>query len=146
MFDQLSALDFDSESTGNATRAEGYSGGKNYRALPKTKALNFSIEGNSQPYEKMIEEIDNALVVHQLLGAHTANSASGDFSVNSPTLFKIINGDLTCAGKQVMITGNVPKLMKQIKQIGDDYKSIGGGLTPVAQWLPSIVIEGLKII
>jgi hypothetical protein len=37
-------------------------------------------------------------------------------------------------------------MMKRIQGIGDDYKDIGGGLTPVAQRLPSVVIKDVKVI
>ena len=45
-----------------------------------------------------------------------------------------------------MISGNMAELMKQVRALGDDYKRISGGLTPVAFNLPSIVIDEVKII
>jgi PmbA protein len=146
LYDRLSALEFNQDSTGNAVRTEGFSSSRSYKALPKTKAFNFTIEGKSKSLDNLIGELDNAVVIHQLLGAHTANTASGDFSVNAPMLFKIENGSISSAGKQVMLSGNVPEMMKRISAIGNDYKDLGGGLTPVAQRLPSAVIEDVKII
>jgi PmbA protein len=146
LYDRLSALEFNEESTGNALRTEGFSSSRSYKALPKTKAFNFTIEGRTKPLDNLINELDNALVIHQLLGAHTANTASGDLSVNAPMLFKIENGSISSPGKQVMLSGNVPEMMRKISGIGNDYKDIGGGLTPVAQRVPSVVIENVKII
>ena len=148
LFDRLSALEFNEISTGNANRAEGFGGGRSYKTTPKTKVQNFTIKSKSdtKPVETLISEIKNGLVIHELLGAHTANSASGDFSVNSPTLFKITNGELSAAGKQVMVSGNMGRLLERIRAIGNDYKNMGGGLTPVAFRIPSILIDDVKII
>lgn len=146
LFDRLSALEFNESSTGNAVRTEGFSGGRNYKALPKTKALNFTIHGNTKDLNDIIKDQGNALIVHQLLGSHTANPASGDFSVNCPTLFKIEKGDIVYAGKQVMISGNMPELLKKIVAVANDYKNVSGGLTPIAQRLPSILFQDVKII
>lgn len=146
LFDSLSAFEFDSVSTGNGIRAEGLGGGRSHKAIPKTKATNFTIEGDTKPKDRLISELDNALVIHQLLGAHTANQASGDFSVNSPSLFKIEKGEITTSGKQVMISGNMPLLMKQIIGLADDYKDVSGGLSPTASRLPSVAIEQIRVI
>jgi PmbA protein len=146
LFDTVSALEFDNISTGNAMRAENLGGGRSYKVIPKTRALNFTIEAKTKSYDDLLSELDNALVIHQLLGAHTANQASGDVSVNSPTLFKIEKGEVTHACKQVMISGNMPQFMKQILALGNDFKNMSGGLTPIASRLPSIAIENVKII
>jgi PmbA protein len=146
LFDRMSALEFDERSTGNAIRAEGLGGGRSYRAQPRTRVLNFMVTGEPKPRDELISEIKNGLLVYEMLGAHTANQASGDFSVNSPTLFKIKDGSIDAAGKQVMISGNMGQLIKQILNIGDDYKLLGGGLTPIAFNLPSIAIQDVKII
>ncbi len=146
LFDALSASEFNTESTGNAIRAENLGSGKSYKAVPKTKATNFTMIGNNSKKDDLIAELELGLVIHQLLGAHTANPASGDFSVNSPTLFLIEHGEVTKACKQVMLSGNMPELMKHIIGLGDDYKNVLGGLTPIASWLPSVVIENVKII
>jgi PmbA protein len=146
LFDALSAKEFNTDSTGNAVRAENLGSGKSYKAVPKTKATNFTIEGNNKQLDELMGDLKLAVNIHQLLGAHTANQASGDFSVNSPNLFLIENGEVTKACKQVMISGNMPKLMKQITGLGDDYKNVSGGLTPIASRLPSVVIEKVKII
>ena len=146
LFDLVSGLEFKQPSTGNAVRAEAVGSGRSYKAPPKTKALNFTIDGRHRPRGILVSDLDRALIIHDVLGAHTANPASGDFSVNSPTLFKINKGELAGPGKQVMLSGNMPELLDNITAIGDDIKDVGGGLSPVAVRIPSIVIEDVKII
>ncbi len=150
LFDRQSALEFDQTSTGNAVRAESLGSGRSYKTVPKTKALNITVEGRhgAKPRSPntVMAELENGLMICDLLGAHTSNPASGDFSVNSPTLFKISGGDVARAGQQVMISGNMPELMKHIIALGNDFKDVGGGLTPIAQRIPSMVIEDVRII
>ncbi|WP_455392665.1 metallopeptidase TldD-related protein, partial [[Eubacterium] cellulosolvens] len=146
LFDRSSALEFDTISTGNAMRSGGYGDGRSYRAPPKTQAQNFMVTGPNKPFNELVAGLKKGLIVYELLGAHTANQASGDFAVNSPTLFIIEDGVITGAAKQVMISGNMGKLMEQIIGLGDDYKIVAGGLSPVAFNIPSIVIDDVKII
>jgi PmbA protein len=146
LFDSLSALEFDSTSTGNALRSEGYGSGRSYKSAPKTRALNFTLTTADAPRDDLIAEVENGLIIHELLGAHTANPASGDFAVNSPNLFKITNGTIAGAAKQVMISGNMAELMKHIQALGNDFKNLSGGLSPVAFRLPSILFDEVKII
>ena len=146
LYDRFSALEAKEVTTGNAMRAEGLGGGRSFRASPKTKAQNFMVDGPRKPVEKLISEMKSGLIVHELLGAHTANQASGDFSVNTPTLFKIEDGSISEAGKQVMISGNMAQLMEHILGIGDDFKKLSGGLTPVGFYIPSIALDNVKVI
>ncbi len=146
LFDRITGLEFNEPTTGNAVRAEGYGGGKSYKTIPKTKALNFIISGKTKSRDELLAEIGDGLIIYELLGAHTANTASGDFSVNSPTLFKVKNGEIFKAGKQVMISGNMGQLMEHVIGLGDDFKNVSGGLTPVGFNIPSIAIEDVKII
>jgi PmbA protein len=146
LFDRLSSLEFDAKTTGNALRAEGLGSGRSYKAAPKTRALNFTLTTAEAPRDDLVAEVENGLIIHELLGAHTANPASGDFAVNSPNLFKIANGTIAGAGKQVMISGNMAELMKHIRAIGNDFKNLSGGLSPVAFRLPSILFDEVKVI
>ena len=146
LFDRSSAAEFDEKSTGNAMRTSGMSGGRSYKAEPKTKVHNFTITSPGKPRDELISEVGDGLLIYELLGAHTANQTSGTFSVNSPMLFKIKDGAIECAGKQVMISGNMNKMMERIIALGNDYKNISGGLSPVAFRIPSIVFDDVKII
>ena len=148
LYDRNSAVEFNESSTGNGMRTEGYNSNRSYRAIPKTKGSNFLVTSKDKciPKEDLICEQKNGLIIHELLGAHTANPASGDFAVNSPMLFKIKDGSIEAAAKQVMISGNMAQLIKQIIALGDDFKTVSGGLSPVAFRIPSIAIDKVKII
>jgi PmbA protein len=138
LFDRSSAAEFNEKSTGNAMRTSGMSGGRSYKAEPKTKVQNFTITSPGKPRDDLISEVENGLIIYELLGAHTANQASGNFSVNSPMLFKIKDGAIESAGKQVMISGNMNQMMNKIVALGSDFKNMSGGLSPV--WVISCCI------
>ena len=85
------------------------------------------------------------MIVYEVLGAHTSNPASGDFSVNSSLLFKIENGEIVHPIKQAMISGNFHECLKRISGIGDDYKRLSGGLSTVSVFAPTIRIEKVRV-
>jgi PmbA protein len=99
------------KSTGNATRSS-------HSALPGIGVSNLLIEG-----PKGIEGRD--LVVHGLMGTHTANSVSGDFSVETRNAFYKER-----PVKNLIISGNVFDLLKNITGCGKDYKQVSSVITP----------------
>ncbi|MHB8110068.1 MAG: TldD/PmbA family protein [Syntrophorhabdaceae bacterium] len=81
--------------------------------------------------------LTNGIVVEELMGTHTANSITGDFSVGCLG-YRVQNGTKQ-PFQGVMISGNVFDIFKNIKETGTDltfYGSVG---------TPSLYIEGLKI-
>ncbi len=145
MYDIDSATKFDAESTGNGLRCERWATSRSYKAPPKTVCRNLIIEGNSKKVDDIISEVENGVLVHELLGAHTSNPASGDFSVNSSSLFKIEKGEIAYPVKSAMLSGNLPECLKKVKGIGDDYKHKTGGLSPVGFYIPTVCLDGVTV-
>jgi PmbA protein len=119
LYDVHSAIKFGAATTGSAGRGS-------YRVPPETTSRNFLVEGRSHDAGHLISEIKDGLLVHEVLGAHTASSVSGDFSVSAPLLFQIKDGELGRPLKPVMLSGNIPVLLKGVSGIGKDRKHIGG--------------------
>ena len=44
-----------------------------------------------------------------------------------------------------MISGNMPEYMKNIIGIGDDFKSLSGGMTSISVKVPSVRIEKVRV-
>jgi PmbA protein len=146
LYDLGSATEFETESTGNGQRAERLGSSTSYKVPPSTKCRNFVMKAkNHMSYDALISEVQEGILVYDVMGAHTANPASGDIAVNSTILFKIDKGEISYPCKQVMISGNVPELMKNIVSLGDDFRYISGGLTSVAVKLPSVRIRNIRI-
>lgn len=122
------------ESTGNAVRG--------YDSLPVPGATNFIIAADrtsTTTTEALIHDIREGLFITDLIGAHTASRASGDFSVVAQNAFGIHQGELFPV-KHAMIAGNSPEIVRRIALLGDDTRQI---YTVVA---PSLLIAALQVI
>jgi len=120
LYDLRSAADFGARTTASAGRGS-------YRVPPGTTARNFIVGGGMQDRDHLISGIRDGLLVHEVLGAHTASFVSGDFSVSAPLLFRIKDGELGRPLKPVMLSGNFPAVLKGLSGIGSDVRHIAGG-------------------
>ncbi|MBE8539580.1 metallopeptidase TldD-related protein [Geoglobus acetivorans] len=106
--------------TGNGFRDD-------YSAYPTTSPSNIILEYGEKG------ETDG-IYVHSLIGAHTANFVSGDFSLEL--------GNAYYGGRAVkgaMIYGNIYDLLSKISHFGREQRQVGVTLTP------EIVFEGVEI-
>jgi len=71
----------------------------------------------------------SCLLVTQLVGSHTANIVSGDFSLNTENVF-LVNNNRLIPVKNVMINGNVFELFNNIVGVGRSVRSDGSVVTP----------------
>lgn len=145
LYDTATASEYNKESTGSAVRCERWASTRSFKSLPTTRSRNLTIEGEKQRLDELISDVREGVIVYEVLGAHTSNPASGDFSVNSSLLFKIENGEIVHPIKQAMISGNFHECLKRISGIGDDYKRLSGGLSTVSVFAPTIRIEKVRV-
>ncbi len=111
------------ESTGNAVRAS-------FTSTPSIGTRNLIIE---HPSSDIIAETRDGVIVHTLIGAHTANPISGDFSVEARNSFLIKNGEIASPIKSMMISGNIFELIKNIDGTGKDARKVGNVITPTVR-------------
>jgi PmbA protein len=145
LFSQGTALEYQREKTSSAMRTERLASSRSYKSIPVVKGRNITVEGEVKSRDTLVGEIDEGVLVYEILGAHTSNPASGDFSINSPILFKIENGDVAYPVKSAMLSGNFPDCLNRVNALGDDYKLVSGSLTPVSFHLPSVSLEGMRV-
>jgi PmbA protein len=120
MYTAKKAKDVDIHSTSNGFR--GFYGGTPSPS-PSNVILDFK--------EKIeIEEIDNGFLATDVLGAHTANPISGDFSVEANNAFLIENGEITKPVKKAMISGNIFKALANCKGVKSEIRQYGSFITP----------------
>ncbi len=86
------------ESTGNGMRG--------YSSLPSVSTSNFIIE----PVEK-IDNFDEYLYINGLIGCHTSNPITGDFSVEIRNSY-IVKNDEKIPVKKGMLSGNIFEILK----------------------------------
>jgi len=124
LYDTYTANKGETQSTSNAGRAS-------YAGLPGVSASNFVVSGS----EKIAGE-SGTLVVHGLVGAHTANPISGDFSCETRNAF--LNGRPV---KKAIVSGNVFEILKTGVRFGTDVKQYSSIRSPSIE-LSDVMVVG----
>ncbi|MFC1511297.1 TldD/PmbA family protein [Candidatus Margulisiibacteriota bacterium] len=119
------------KSTGNASRGS-------FTGLPITGPTNFYIEAGKQPQAALLKSIEKGLYILRVMGIHTANPISGEFSVGASGIM-IENGQLTYPVRGVTISGNLINMLERIEEVGDDLRFIGN------VGAPTLLISGVSI-
>lgn len=104
-------------STGNGMR-----GG--FKGVPGVGVTNLYIEPGEQSLDQLIGSLDRGLLVTEVMGMHTANPISGDFSVGA-TGFWIEKGRKAHPVREITIAGNILDLMKHVDAVGGDLRFSG---------------------
>lgn len=107
-------------STGNASRGS-------YKGLPGISAANFFLNPGKISAEEIMGSVKRGFYVTEVMGLHTANPISGEFSLGACG-FLIENGKKARPVKGVAIAGNLQDLLNNIDLVGSDlcfYGSVG---------------------
>ena len=131
LYDTFYGVKLGRASTGNSVR-----GG--VKGLPHPGVTNFFIENGTTPAEALTEGIGRGVLLTDVIGMHTANPISGDFSVGAAG-FLIENGQVTVPVKGIAIAGNILELFANVELVGDDlrfYSAVGA---------PSLRIAALDV-
>lgn len=120
LYDSAYAARMGATSTGNSCRS-------GVKGQPHLGVSNFFIESGASSAASLLSGISKGMYITAVIGMHTANPVSGDFSVGA-TGFLIENGRLSIPVKGVAISGNVIDLFKNVEMVGDDlrfFSSVG---------------------
>lgn len=133
----LNSFIYDIYTANKANTKSTSNGYRNYLTTPKISLSNLCLE-----FKEMtdISEIDNGVLTTSVLGAHTANPISGDFSVEASNAFKIKNGELIEPINKAMISGNIFELMKTCEGLKSKIKQYGPYI------LPKLLVHNLKVV
>jgi len=102
-----------------------------------------SMKSSSQ--DALLERMEDGYIVHSVMGAHTANPTSGDFSVTSSTLLRVEGGQVLGPVKQAGLSGNLAKALSRDVYLGDDVR-IQGSYSSGNMHLPDVLLmQGLRI-
>ena len=112
-YDLKTAYRYGKTSTGSAVRG-GFGG------LPAIGHHNFIVDGKR---EDVTDE--RVVYVHNVVGAHTANPMSGEFSVEISNAFWMENGEFQNPIRSAMFSGNVFDLHKDIAGLSRESRAIG---------------------
>lgn len=118
-------------STGNALRPS-------FMGLPGTGPTNFYIAPGKEDPKTMLGSIKKGLYITRVMGLHTANPISGDFSLGASGIM-IENGEKTYPVSGITIAGNLLDLLRSIQALGQDLTFFG------SMGAPSLLISNISI-
>lgn len=105
------------KSTGNSSRS-------NFKSVSSVSISNLYIENGTASLDDMMKEINKGILITGLLGVHTVNTISGDFSLGA-TGFYIENGRVSYPIRGIAIAGNLMDLFSKVSKIGNDIRFYG---------------------
>lgn len=117
LYDQYTANKENRRSTGNAGRHE-------IKAPPSVQATNFYIRNGSLDPDELSSSLQEGLLVTDIIGMHTADPISGNFSVGAAGLW-IKGGEIVFPVKRIAISGNLSDLFSNVDAVGNDLKFYG---------------------
>ncbi|MTI79987.1 MAG: TldD/PmbA family protein [Firmicutes bacterium] len=113
------------QSTGNGVRGS-------FKSTPEVGITNFYIQPGQTGPEEIIKDIDKGLYITEVMGMHTANPISGDFSLGASGIW-IENGEFTHPVRGVAIAGNVMEVLKAVDTVGNDLQFYGSKGAPTVR-------------
>ncbi len=106
-----------SEPTGNGERS-------GFRSLPASGYTNLYIEKGDTPFEELLSKHDKVFLVLELMGLHTVDPVSGEFSLGAGGVI-YQGGKPVRPVRGVTIAGNILDLWNKIVAVGNDLKFYG---------------------
>ncbi len=122
--------EMDVTTTANAVRS-------GYNSVPSVGFTNLKLDFKEVT---PITDITEGIIVDSVMGAHTANPISGDFSVEALNSFEIKNGSIENPIKKVMISGNIFEIMQSATAATEESRQLGSCITP------KILVNKLRVI
>ncbi|WP_236860177.1 TldD/PmbA family protein [Candidatus Formimonas warabiya] len=110
------------KSTGNGIRGS-------YKGTPEIGTTNFYIEKGAVSQEDLLKKVTKGIYLTEVMGMHTANPISGDFSLGAAGLL-IEHGELTQPVRGIAIAGNFFDLLSAIDAVGSDLTFFIGKGSP----------------
>ncbi|MGB1587462.1 MAG: TldD/PmbA family protein [Poseidonia sp.] len=99
----------------------------------------------SLDWDRLLATMDNGYVVNSVMGAHTANPSSGDFSVTTSSILRVQDGEVVGALKQAGLSGNLAKALTGEVLLGDDVRR-QGSYSSGSMHVPDVLLmRGLRV-
>jgi PmbA protein len=132
-YDLQTAASAGVRSTGSGRRAGGTG-----QVQPAISSL--VIEEGDIPFQSMVEDMKEGLIVEQLIGADQGNLLGGDFGGNVLLGYKVENRRIIGRVKDTMISGNIYQVLKEHLGIGCEARWVNGVL-----WAPYLYCPRLAV-
>ena len=116
---------------GNAVRAS-------YRDLPLPGSTNLYLVPGGRTEADLIAELGEGVYVQDIMGMHTADAISGDFSVGICG-FNVRSGEIVNPICEATMSGNIVRLLQRVLETGNELVFIGRCGSP------AVLVEALSI-
>ncbi|MDN5359030.1 MAG: PmbA protein [Thermotogaceae bacterium] len=122
--------------TGNAFRSS-------YKGVESILPVNIDFAGGHVSLDGLFEQMDSGLYITNVQGMHSgANPVSGEFSLGAEG-YKIEDGKKAYPIEQITLSGNLLKMLQNVKLIGSDKQM--AMVMSHGMYTPSILISELDI-
>ncbi|MEK6985091.1 MAG: TldD/PmbA family protein [Candidatus Thermoplasmatota archaeon] len=132
LFDGWDAAEHKQASTASAVR-----GG--WTARPTTDTHHLTVEGPSSDLDKLVAGVEEGFLVESVLGAHTANETTGEFSVTAPNVWRIHKGALAGAVSDIAIGSDLSTMLRNADGVSRERRRMDGAS------IPHIRVRGLDV-
>lgn len=119
-------------STGNGIRAG------SFRGTAEVGTTNFFLAPGTVSRASLLKDVKKGLYINEVMGMHTANPISGDFSVGISGIL-IEDGQLTTPVRGIAMAGNILELLQSVDCVADDLRFF------VGKGSPTIRVSGITV-
>jgi PmbA protein len=135
----------DRESTGNGIRPSSGDSVAKYLAEPSVAHTNLMFQRGDEDFESILSSVKTGIYVRHVIGAHTANRVTGEFSVAPLIAYKVEKGEIKHAVKEAMIGANIQNVLRNVTAISRHSKQCQGMLLDTAIISPIVKVEKISV-
>lgn len=129
LYDRYWANRGNQSSPGSRAGSTGNSRRHGIKSPPGVGISNFFIEPGDLDFSKLMGNLSTGVVVEEVMGLHTVDPISGDFSLGCSGDW-IDRGEKVHPVKSIAIAGNLFELFRKVIGVGEDLRFLGGVGSP----------------
>ncbi len=131
LYDHYYGRIFNHKSTGNCRR-------ETYTLPPKQDITNLYIKPGRVGLEDLIRLAGDGILITGLMGVHTVNPVTGEFSVGAEG-YSFKNGEISAPFRGVTVSGNLFELFKDVSEVASDIRFL------FSSGAPSLLIKKIMV-
>ncbi|HEX3031791.1 MAG TPA: TldD/PmbA family protein [Bacillota bacterium] len=119
------------KSTGNGKRGS-------FKGTPEVGTTNFYIKAGEITREQLFNGVETGLFITEVMGMHTANPITGDFSVGVAGLW-IEKGQPVYPVRGITLAGNLLDMFSRVEAVASDLRFLGSKGSPTIRLAPMML-------